>query len=63
MSRDENGEQVRHIITRGPHKTDLKVPLALESRKLLLSARVCGTGNEHDKELASCKRTRRKPWM
>ena len=47
MAWEENGEQNRHIITRAPHQTYLKVPLALKHLDFLL---VCGTGNERNKK-------------
>ena len=50
MTQGEIGEKVRHIIARAPHETDLKFPVALKLVTFLLSARVYGSGNEHDKE-------------
>ena len=50
MSRNENGEQIRHFINRGFHETNLEVPAVLNFLCFLLSAKVCGTGNELDKE-------------
>ena len=47
---EENGEQIRRISTWGLHKTNLKVLFALKYLEFMLSARVCGTGNKHDKE-------------